>query len=608
MSKKDEFKILTPREHVRKRTSIYVGSPEKYETERFVLSEWKKVSYVPALFKIVNEIIDNSVDEAIRTNFKYAKKISVTVDKLSVTVLDNGRGIPQDEVVGSDGIKHLRPVAAWTLTNAGSNFDDTERTGAGMNGVGSSVTNFLSSKFLGETWRDGQKVSVICSNGAETIDFKVSSKAGNGTSVTFEPDFSLFEASSLDEDDLMSLVEDRLINLQASFPKIDFVFNGKKVPGKNFKEYVETYSEFAVFDQSENVSYAIFPSEDGFRINSFINGLNVHEGGTHIDFVVNNIIDELSSMIKRKYKVEVAKSTIKNGLSVIMFVRGYTDPRFNSQTKEKFTSPMGQFKTFFEANGMKDFKYVARKIMENPVIIDPIVAAQLAKKLADEKREEAKAKKSLKKVKVAKHIAATSDQATIYFVEGNSALGYSLQVRDPKKAGFYPMRGVVKNIWNMKPVEVLKNKELAEIVAILGLDISNPDSVDQMNYKNIATLTDADVDGQKISTLLSAFFYRFWPRLFSEKRFGIAISPVMISVDKKGNETWTYDPLTIEDVKKKLPNHEHIYIKGLGSLNKSQYGKIINEPQFKDIIIDDEKLFEMMFGLDSAPRKEFMMK
>lgn len=608
MSKKDVFKILSPREHVRKRTSIYVGSPEKYETERFVLSKWEKVVYVPALLKIINEIVDNSVDEAIRTDFKHAKKISVNVTSDAVTVVDNGRGIPQDEVMGSDGVTHVRPVAAWTLTNAGSNFDDSERTGAGMNGVGSSVTNFLSSSFVGETWRDGKKITVTCSNGAETTDVKISNKVGAGTSVTFTPDFSLFEANSLDEDNLMSLVEDRLMNLQASFPKIDFSFNGKKVPGKIFKDYVASYSEFAVLDQSENVSYAIFPSEDGFRINSFINGLNVHEGGTNIDFVVNNIIDELSSMIKRKYKVEVSKSTIKNGLSIVMFVRGYTDPRFNSQTKEKFTSPMGQFKTFFDACGMKDFKYIARKIMENSVIIDPIVAAQLAKKLADEKREEAKAKKSLKKVKVAKHIAATSDQATIYFVEGNSALGYSLQVRDPKKAGFYPMRGVVKNVWNMKTIEVLKNKELAEIVAILGLDISDPDSVDNMNYKNIATLTDADVDGQKISTLLSAFFYRFWPRLFTEKRFGIAISPVMISKKKDNSEIWTYDPSKIEDVKKNNPGADHVYIKGLGSLTREQYSKVINEPRFKEIIVDDEKLFEMMFGLDSAPRKEFMMK
>lgn len=604
----EEFKILTPREHVRTRMSIYLGSPEKFTTERFVGGKWRQVNYVPALVKSMSEIVDNSVDEAIRTDFKFATKIDVSIKNNTVIIEDNGRGIPQDIIVDVDGTKIPRPVAAWVRTNSGTNFDDTARSTQGMNGVGSACTNFISSSFVGQTWRDGKRLEVVCSNGAENVEIKESKSRGHGTRVTFTPDFSIFEADNLDEGDNLNLIEDRLINLQVSFPNIDFTFNGQKIPGKKFKDYANQFSEDNVHDVSDAVSYVIFPSDDGFRHNSFINGLNTHEGGTHVDYIMINLVNELSAMIKRKYKVEVANSVIRGGLSLVVFVRGFINPRFSSQTKERFTSTMGQFKTFFEAAGMKDIKLIAKQIMNNPVIIDPIVAAQLAKKLADESRQEALAKKKIKKIKVAKHISATSQDATLFMVEGNSALGFSLAVRDPKKAGFYPMRGVVKNIWGMKPVEVLKNKELAEIIAILGLDISDPDSVDNMTYKNVASLTDADVDGAKISTLLTAFFYKFWPRLFTEGRFGLTQSPVMISIDKKGNETWTYDPSQIEEVKKKLPNHEHVYIKGLGSLTKSQYSKVINDPHIKTVKIDNPDLFEMMFGLDSAPRKEFMMR
>lgn len=604
----EKFEILSPRNHVRQRMSIYLGSPEKFSTERFVVGKWKPVTYVPALVKMVSEIIDNSVDEAIRTKFAHANKISVVIENDYVTVTDNGRGIPQDKIIDTNGETILRPVAAWVRTNAGSNFDDTSRDTQGMNGVGSACTNFVSEVFHGETWQNGKKVIVSCLNG-ELQESKVVKQTGNGTTVKFKPDFSLFEANSLSDDGVMELIEDRLLNLQVSFPKIDFTLNGNKIPGKNFKDYASQYSEDTIVEDNTNLSFVIFPSDDGFRSNSFINGLNTHEGGTHIDFLIGSLVDELGVLIKKKYKIEVAKSTIKNGLSVVMFVRGFINPRFGGQTKEKFTSPWGQFKTHYEETVKKDFKFFAKKIMENPVIIDPIVAAQLAKKLADEKREEAHAKKGLKKIKVAKHVAATSPDATLCLVEGDSALGFALKVRDPKKVGMYPLRGVVMNTWGMRPVDVLKNKELSELTAILGLDVTDPDSVDNMTYGSISTLTDADHDGEKIATLLCAFFYKFWPRLFDEGKFRIIRSPIMITTPsgKKQSDVWSFGYKEAENNKQKHASGTHRYIKGLASLTEDEYSRIINQPVFSVISIDDPKYFEIMFGNDSAPRKTFMM-
>ena len=147
----EQFRILTARQHVRERIGMYMGSSSQEKIERFVLGKWTTASYVPALSKMVDEILDNSIDEAIRTKFKFANKIDVSVKNGVIVVRDNGRGIPQDEIydeVSGDNI--LRPVAAWTRVNAGTSFDD-ERVTIGTNGVGSAATNFLSAKFVGRT-------------------------------------------------------------------------------------------------------------------------------------------------------------------------------------------------------------------------------------------------------------------------------------------------------------------------------------------------------------------------------------------------------------------------------------------------------------------------
>lgn len=151
----EQFKILTARQHVRERIGMYMGSSAREFIERFMMGNWQTVEYVPALSKMVDEILDNSIDEAIRTNFEYANKINVSVDGNKVTITDNGRGIPQELVYDeTTDTKIARATAAWTRVNAGTSFDD-DRVTIGTNGVGSAATNFLSSKFLGKTWSNG---------------------------------------------------------------------------------------------------------------------------------------------------------------------------------------------------------------------------------------------------------------------------------------------------------------------------------------------------------------------------------------------------------------------------------------------------------------------
>lgn len=604
----EDFKILTARQHVRERIGMYMGSSAKEPVERFVMGAWRTAEYVPALSKMIDEILDNSIDEAIRTNFQYANKINVSVDNNKVIITDNGRGIPQELVYDeTTNTKIARATAAWTRVNAGTSFDDNRVT-IGTNGVGSAATNFLSSKFVGKTWRDGNMLTVECKNGAEEIREKNTPKDGNGTEVWFTPDFKLFEVDSLDELDTISLVEDRLVSLQMAFPEISFSFNKKRIKVNNLKKYSELFGEEAIIEKTDNLSFFITSSEDGFRTNSFVNGVNTRQGGSYVDFIVNGIVDELTTMIKRKHKIEVVKSTIKNGLTFVMFSRNFTNPKFDSQTKERLTNTMGEVKEHAIASGIREADFFARKILNTPAIIDPIIEAQLAKKIAADKRAATLAQKKLKKVKVAKHIAANKDDATLKIVEGDSAMGFLLKVRDPNKVGAYPLRGVIMNTWDMKPAEVLKNKELSELISVLGLDITDPNSVDNMTYEHIATLTDADHDGiGHISPLLIAFFYKFWPRLLLEKKVKITRTPIMIST--KGKEVkWFYTYEEASEFKSTQAGWKHRYIKGLGSLQEEEYDTIINKPVYDTVTVDDASIFQMMFGRDSQLRKDYMFQ
>lgn len=604
----EQFKILTARQHVRERIGMYLGSSAKEPIDRFVMGEWKTAQYVPALTKMIDEILDNSIDEAIRTGFQFANKINVSIDKDKITVTDNGRGIPREEVYDETTDSRIqRATAAWTRVNAGTSFDDNRVT-IGTNGVGSAATNFLSKRFIGKTWYDGKMLTVTCRNGAETIDEKYSDKDGNGTEVSFVPDLDLFECDSLDEFDTIALIEDRLISLQMAFPEIAFSFNKRRIKVNDLKKYSKLFGEDAIIEKTDDLSFFFTSSEDGFRTNSYVNGVNTRQGGQYVDFLCNGVLDDLVVMIKRKHKIEVTKSTIKNGLTFVMFARNFMNPKFDSQTKERLTNPMSNVRDHAIAAGIRESDYFAKKILNTPSIIDPIIEAQLAKKIAADRRAATLAQKKLRKVKVAKHISANGNNATLKIVEGDSAMGFLLKVRDPNKVGAYPLRGVIMNTWDMKPADVLKNKELSELISVLGLDITNPNSVDDMTYENVATLTDADHDGiGHISPLLIAFFYKFWPRLLTEKRVKITRTPIMIST-KKDQVKWFYTYEEANEFKSKNDGWKHRYIKGLGSLTEEEYDTIINKPQYDTVTVDDAGIFQMMFGKDANLRKQYMFQ
>lgn len=604
---KNEIQILSDVAHVKARPSMYIGSVSNEEREVFLFGEYKKAKYVPGLIKLIEEITNNSIDEAIRTNFKFANKISVSIDlKTSeVIVEDNGRGIPQSMVVTPEGEEIPGPVAAWTKVRSGGNFsDDANRVTTGMNGVGSSLTNIFSIKFTGITSDGTNELTVNCSNGLDNISWKSKPSKYKGTKVSFIPDFSHFETSRFD-DTYVQIMLDQIQTLAVIYPGIEFKFNGKKVQG-NFKKFAKQFGENIVFQETDNVSIAFTSSPDGFRHLTYVNGIHTKNGGHHVECVFDDICEHLLPGIKRKYKgIEVTKSRVKECLTMLMFIRNMKNMRFDSQTKERLTSPFGEIRSHIKI----DAKKIAQSILKDEGLIMPIVEAALARKLAAEKAAETKANKKAAKAKVEKHIKANmygkDADTTLFLTEGDSAIGYLIEVRNRELHGGYPLRGKFMNTWGMSAVDILKNKEAFDICAITGLTIG--ESAEGMNYRNIAIMTDADVDGTgSIYPSLLAFFSH-WPELFEQGRIRFVKTPVIIAQVGK-NQEWFYDLPSYDKAKGSLGKHSIRYIKGLGSLTRDEYERVIQEPVYDVVKLPEnwKDLFEMLMGKDASKRKAWM--
>jgi len=600
----DESFCLSDRDHIRKRPDMYVGSVNMESHDRFIMGEYRPISYVGGLVKIVNEILDNSVDEAIRTEFKHANRIDLKIDHNLVIISDNGRGIPQDDVRTPDGSIVPKPVAAWTMAKSGSNFSDDNRVTMGMNGVGSFLTNCYSSIFIGETSNGKRKVTINCTDGAQNMDYRTSSSKEQGTTVKFTPDFSLFGVTGFD-DNTKLIIKDRLMALAVAFPTIRFTYNGESLPNR-FQIYAGLYGDNTITHVSKPVSFILATTQDGFKQKSFVNGLDTKNGGTHVDCVIDGIYDELGPMIRKAHGIEIPKTRVKECLSLIIFVHGLNAPSFDGQTKERLTNTAGQF----NAHANLNYKKIAKDILAKPELITPIIEAALARKNAADAAALTKARKKAKKVEVAKHVPASGIdeegvKTTLFLTEGDSAVGQFIECRDESSQGAFPLRGKSLNTWGMSNVEVAQNKELSELMAILNI---HPGDSSGMVYDNIGIMVDADVDGSDILTLLIAFFAR-WPELYKQERVHYVRTPIVIATIGK-KEEWFYSLDDFAKVRDKAKDFR--YIKGLGSLRKEDYDLMLGERLVMETIeLDDDykEALQMCFGKEDADgeaRKEWV--
>lgn len=602
-----DFKVLTDREHMLARPAMYIGAMAEEEYLGIIDYKYQAKKIVPGLIKIIGEIIDNSVDEYIRTSGKFANKISIdilnTVSGTKISISDNGRGIPVKEVGDS-----YQPVLAWTKARAGSNFSDDGRVTLGMNGVGSFATNCFSNEFIGTSSDGTNKIIVTCLDNCSDVKFKVSPSSSNGTSVSFIPDLKRFGLEEFTQDH-MDIIRDRISNLAICYPGIQFKFNSEKIQFKSIKDISKNFSDSAISFQNEKMSFIFASSgaDEEFRHLSYVNGLHIKNAGSHIDYIVDSIINYIRPAIKKKWKIEVLPNQIRQHLLIASWIIDFPNMKFDSQTKERITNSKAEVTEIFKELE-KEFESLAKKIINTESIITPMIEAILHKKELAEKRAAAAAMKKVQKKRIANHLAASSnnwEEKQIFLAEGLSAISGLIQVRNPQKHGGYALRGKVMNTNGMKPIEIVENKELSELLSVIGLDLGTED-YDELNYGKIAIMTDQDKDGDSIFCLLLQFFSR-WPKLFAENRVCRIISPLYIAT-KKNDSKWYYTQEEFDLNKNMLNGYEISYNKGLGSLSTEDYGRMINEPVLINIELDDINKLNMAFGNSADLRKEWMME
>jgi len=571
----DNFKLLSDSEHIRRRFSMYGGSQVVQEETVFIDAEFKQVKLVAGLLKIINEIIDNSIDEHVRTNKEFADKIDVSVDSFgSITVSDNGRGIPANKVETPDGAEY-QMVAAFTRARAGSNFDDENRESIGMNGVGSMITFVTSSKFEAKSADGTKEVNLVGKDGqVDKITTKATSR--KGTTVKFTPDYEFFGLETIDETHV-KLIEERVKSLALAFPTVKFKFNNTAVKVK----FTDFFGECDTF-QTDYAQFGITKSEGAFQTYSLVNGLGV-KSGTHIDYFAGAVISELRDVLKRRKKVDLTPARLKQHLRIHAVINGFGQLKFDSQTKERVTNSTAECR---DAIGEVDAKKIVAKLMKNDDLIDEILAYTKMKDDLEAKKDLNKLEKK-KKVKSDKYVAAIGGTQRIFVVEGDSASGGLIKCLGRKGNAFYALKGVPLNVLEVSHQKFMANKELSELYSIIT---TFPDA-------EICIATDADADGSRIRGLVSLFMHKYFPDHLNNGKMKLLRTP--IAIGKKNNviKEWAY---TFGDVNKIDSKLDVSYVKGLGSWSVKDLQHIIDKDTMVDMLpevsITDTELFTQWFS------------
>jgi DNA gyrase/topoisomerase IV subunit B len=585
----DNFKLLSDSDHIRKRFSMYGGSQVVQQEEAFINAEFRKVNIVGGLIKIINEIIDNSVDEHVRTNKQFATRIDIDVENDgTIVVSDNGRGIPSVEIDTPDG-KEYQMVSAFTRARAGSNFDDDNRESIGMNGVGSMITFVTSSKFDAKSSDGKLQVQLVGKNG-QVDRIRTKETALKGTTVKFRPDYEFFGMENIDEAHT-AIIEERVRSLALAFDTVRFRFN-KKIVRLKFADY---FGECDIFN-TEKAVFGIAKSDGSHQTHSLVNGLGV-KSGTHIDHFLSTIMQDLRDALKRRKKVDITAARLKQHLRVHAIVNGFPALKFDSQTKERVTNSAAECR---EAIGEIDTKKIIAKLMKNEDLIDEICAYTKMQEDLAAKKDLGKLEKK-KKVKSDKYFAAIGHRTDrIFVVEGDSASGGLIKCLGRKGNAFYALKGVPLNVLEVSHQKFSANKELTELYSIIT---TYPDA-------EICIATDADADGSRIRGLVSLFMFKYFPEHLNNGKMKILRTP--IAIGKKNNEVkeWAY---TFADVNKIDHKLDVSYVKGLGSWSEKDLKHIINQDTMDEMLptvsIADTDLFTNWFsGSTINYRKEQILK
>lgn len=617
----ETYKSLTETEHVLLRPGTYVGSTVLTEP----VTEWvydeksgrfteRCVRYVPALLKLFDEIFSNSVDESKRN--PKLNTINVTVDckKNTVTVFDNG-GIP---VEMHKTEKMYVPTLIFSKLRAGSNFDDTEkRDWVGTNGLGATLTNIFSTKFTVKT-ADGKNgfVQVFENNMSKQGKPKIKAEKKKYTEISFEPDLKRFGISSIDEDHLL-MMQKRVIDAAATNPNLKIKFNGKTFSFKSFESYCSMYCDNVVFEKGKGWEVGFAPA-DSFTQTSIVNSSETKDGGTHVNYIADQVVNYLRERIKKRHKVDLKPSDIKNKLWVFVSC-SVENPAYSSQTKEKLITDARNFGTSHTVTEK------TLKAVFNSEITNSIMDWVSRKAEADDRAAVRNANKEIAKVKINKLVEAKGKnrrKCTLMLCEGDSPMAGFRKYRDPETQGAFPLKGKSLNVREVSESKAISNEEIKSILGALGLQFGKSPFVydksgnlveDNLRYGEIYIYSDADVDGISCASLLVNLFERWWPELFREHRIARCETPVIIAKNKKTGKRidFYYDDEWEDWLKKNdVSKWDVSYKKGLAALTDSEYEEIIKNPRlyYYEITDKSDEKLNVWFGGDSSLRKKALLE
>ncbi len=635
----ENINVLKGLEAVRKRPAMYIGDVSSR-----------------GFHHLINEVVDNSIDEALAG---YADKIIITINEdESVTIEDNGRGIPID-IHPEEKISALEVV--MTVLHAGGKFDKTSyKVSGGLHGVGVSVVNALSENLKVEVKRDGKHYVQEYKRGEPLYDVK---EIGNvkqnesGTKVTFLPDQEIFNVSQFKFDTITDRMRElAYLNKNITIKIIDkrnggeeetFHFKGGIIEFVKYINNTRTVLHKPIYIEGEKENT---PVEISFQyttvysdnIFSYVNNINTHEGGTHLVGFKTALTRTLNNYAYKNGLIKEGKITLtgddfREGLTAVISVK-VPEPQFEGQTKTKLGN--SETKSIVETLvGEKLSEYLEENPAVGKKIIEKCMTAAEARVAARKARELARRKNALDNMNLPGKLADCSitdpEHCEIYIVEGDSAGGSAKQGRDRRFQAILPLKGKILNVEKAKLSKILENNEIKAIISAVGAGFGADFDETKARYGKIILMTDADVDGSHIRTLLLTFFYRHMKQLVSSGKIYIA-QPPLYKIKKGKQEQYAFDEKERDEILKRLKvngktNEEELNFKegeevktkgvtisrykGLGEMNPIQLWDTTMNPETRTVLqvnLDSaasaDKIFETLMGDAVEPRREFIEK
>ena len=626
----DNIQVLEGLEAVRKRPAMYIGDIGQ-----------------KGLHHLVYEVVDNSIDEALAGHCSH---IDVFInDDNSITVTDNGRGIPTG-IHEKEGRSALEVV--MTVLHAGGKFDKgSYKVSGGLHGVGVSCVNALSADLRVEVHRDGKVFEQEYKIGKPQYDVReIGTTDKTGTYVTFKPDASIFvetiyhfdilaarlrELSFLNKGINLSLTDKRKTDDQGGFVKAEFVSEGGL---KEFVKFLDGTRESILNDviyfdgEKDGVPVEVamvYNSSYTENVHSYVNNINTHEGGTHLSGFRRGLTRTLkkyadNSGLLKKVKFEISADDFREGLTAVISVK-VMEPQFEGQTKTKLGNKEVTTAVSQSVSDMLSF-YLEENPAQAQIIVQKVILAATARNAARKAREMVQRKSIMSGSGLPGKLSDCSERdpskCEIFLVEGDSAGGTAKQGRDRHFQAILPLRGKILNVEKAMQHKVFENEEIKNMYTALGVSVGTEEDERALNttklrYHKVVIMTDADIDGSHIATLILTFFFRYMKELV-EKGFVYIATPPLYLLKKGKDQRYCWSDEERDILVKEMKGGKDVNIgiqryKGLGEMNAVQLWDTTLNPEERtlkrvtiDSAVEADRVFSMLMGDEVPPRRAFI--